>query len=71
MPNVMPLPSRKCPNCGEQHGRGEVCATHWEARLTGVEDAQSGEPIHAEEWPSGVYGHADYWLGYCTKGDKR
>lgn len=55
---------RLCANCGDHHGRGEVCATHWEARLTGLEDAQAGEPTHAEEWPSGTYGHADYWLGF-------
>lgn len=55
---------RLCANCGDHHGRGEVCATHWEARLTGLEDAQAGEPTHADEWPSGTYGHADYWLGF-------
>lgn len=55
---------RRCANCGDTHRADEVCAVHWEARLTGHEDQQVGVPEHQTEWPSGHYGHADYWIGY-------
>ena len=34
-----------------------------EARRAGRHDALAGSEEHAERWPSGTYGHADYWLG--------
>ena len=60
---------RRCKNCGHEHWADEVCMVHWEARLTGHEDRQAGEAAHAAQWPSGQYGHADYWIGFYG-GDK-
>lgn len=53
-----------CANCGDTHTADEVCRVHWEARLTGHEDRQTGEASNAKHWPSGQYGHADYWIGF-------
>lgn len=62
--NFRSLGGDPCWNCGTSHFQDEVCATNWVARLTGHEDRAAGEAIHAEQWPSGEYGHADYWIGY-------
>ena len=61
------MTNRKCANCGDHHEAGPVCAINWPARLAGQEDAGSGDPLHAKEYPTGTYGHADYWLGYYEK----
>jgi hypothetical protein len=53
-----------CRNCGERHHAKEVCPPHMEARIAGSVDRIKGEPAAAERWPSGTYGHADYWIGY-------
>ena len=66
----MPVVERLCKNCGASHYPHETCLVHWEARLTGHEDAQTGSPRHAGEWPQGRYGHADYWVGFYG-GDKK
>ena len=58
------MAKRRCANCGDRHEAGPVCAINWPARLAGEEDGRSGDPVHAEEYPTGAYGHADYWLGY-------
>lgn len=56
---------RKCANCGSAiESFPHYCAVNWPARLTGLEDGRAGEATHAAEWPSGTYGHADYWLGF-------
>ena len=36
---------------------------HTEARRAGRRDAVAGTQSHTEQWPAGIYGHADYWLG--------
>ena len=38
---------------------------HAIARRLGVEDGRAGQRRNAGRWPSGVYGHADYELGYA------
>jgi hypothetical protein len=53
-----------CRNCGWRHAAKEVCPPHLEARLAGRTDGIKGEPSADERWPSGSYGHADYWIGY-------
>jgi hypothetical protein len=54
-----------CRNCGWRHAAKTVCPPHLEARITGRTDGIKGEPsAAAERWPSGSYGHADYWIGF-------
>ena len=69
MPGHVQSLLRRCKNCGHEHWADETCPVHWEARLTGHEDRQRGEAVHALEWPSGQYGYADYWIGFYG-GDK-
>jgi hypothetical protein len=53
-----------CRNCGSRHHAKEVCEKHHEAFLAGWTDAIRDLPPAAERWPSGTYGHADYWIGF-------
>ena len=38
---------------------------HETARRAGRQDGLEGHRDHAGRWPSGVYGHADYELGWA------
>lgn len=53
-----------CKNCGTAHPAKTVCAPNTEARRAGEQDRRNGARRHAERWPPGTYGHADYELGY-------
>jgi hypothetical protein len=63
-PRATDLRFPMCRNCGSRHAAKTVCPPHLEARIAGRNDALRGQPIRAERWPSGRYGHADYWIGY-------
>ena len=41
-----------------------VVKPHKIARQAGVEDAKTGHAERGGLWPPGVYGHADYVLGF-------
>jgi hypothetical protein len=42
-----------------------IAPPHREARLAGFRDGLAKQRRRAGEWPQGVYGHADYELGYA------
>jgi hypothetical protein len=63
-PKATDLRFRLCRNCGSRHAAKAVCPPHLEARIAGRDDAIKGQPAGAERWPSGRYGHADYWIGF-------
>jgi hypothetical protein len=63
-PRATDLRLPMCRNCGARHAAKTVCPPHLEARIAGRADGINGEPAGAERWPSGTYGHADYWIGY-------
>lgn len=60
---------RACPNCLDcpllrDLGSAEVVPPHAEARQRGAEDGRDGLRLWASAYPPGVYGHADYELGF-------
>jgi hypothetical protein len=48
-----------------QHTAAKIAPPHAEARQAGFEDGCAGQRRRAGRWPSGVYGHADYELGFA------
>ena len=60
-------PVRRCPVCQNRHAAGP-CEPHLDARNVGRQDAERGLPFDSRRWPSGVYGHADYTMGYYGSG---
>jgi hypothetical protein len=58
--------SRRCKICGTPHVARAVCAPNGEARQAGEQDGRNGSRRHADRWPPGTYGHADYELGYTS-----
>ena len=48
----------------KRDAKPKIAPPHTIARRLGVEDGRIGQRRNAGRWPSGVYGHADYELGY-------
>lgn len=49
----------------KRDSKPKLVPPHTIARRLGVEDGRAGQRRNAGRWPSGVYGHADYELGYA------
>lgn len=52
-----------CRNCGTAHPARDPCPPHQAARAAGAADRAAGLPPQ-DRYPRGIYGHADYALGY-------